>query len=144
MQEQAEEEERLKRQDAIDGRFYVNFFTTVTAIDLVSFEMDLFFEREGGDGQFLCFTLLKTISCTSYCHQKNDTRPKGEKKCHAPENCSMQLIIIIVTTTTSRTTTTTTTIIIIMTMVRDAWGFYPRVALRDDLRKHCEGSLEIN
>jgi len=52
MQEQAEEEERLKRQDAIDGRFYVNFFTTVTAIDLVSFETDLFLRGEGEMGNF--------------------------------------------------------------------------------------------
>ena len=35
MQEQAEEEERLKRQDAIDGRFFVIFFT---ARDVVSVE----------------------------------------------------------------------------------------------------------
>ena len=63
MQEQAEEEERLKRQDAIDGSVYVNFFTTVTAIlNRLGILRDgpLFFERGGGVGQFLCFT-LKTI-----------------------------------------------------------------------------------
>ena len=56
MQEQAEEEERLKRQDAIDGRFYVNFFTTVTAIDLVSFETDHYFLR--GEGELGNFCVL--------------------------------------------------------------------------------------
>ena len=35
MQEQAEEEERLKLQDAIDGKYLVIFFT---AINVVSFE----------------------------------------------------------------------------------------------------------
>ena len=56
MQEQAEEEERLKRQDAIDGKFYVNFFTTVTAIDLVSFETDHYFLR--GEGELGNFCVL--------------------------------------------------------------------------------------
>ena len=57
MQEQAEEEERLKRQDAIDGKFYVNFFTTVTAIDLVSFETDHYFLREEGELDNFCVLL---------------------------------------------------------------------------------------